>query len=292
MREVGRSGEAVFMARHGRACPGHPRLSVAMQGVDARDKRGHDGGGALWLAKPACQPTIRRGGTCHGRPHQPLSRRLRALAARSAGLLGRGRGRDRLDRAGRRPCSMPRPASMAAGSPARSATPATTRSTATCCAAAASQPALIYDSPVTNTKRTFTYAELLAEVETLAAMLKDFGVGKGDRVILYMPMVPEALFAMLACARIGAIHSVVFGGFAAKELATRIDDCKPKLILSASCGIEVDARRPLQAAARRGDRACRRHKPRGLPHPAAPAARSADDRRPRPRLGDAASTPR
>ncbi len=102
-----------------------------------------------------------------------------------------------------------------------------------------SQPALIYDSPVTNTKRTFTYAELLAEVKTLAAVLKDFGVGKGDRVILYMPMVPEALFAMLACARIGAIHSVVFGGFAAKELATRLEDCKPKLILSASCGIEV-----------------------------------------------------
>ena len=102
-----------------------------------------------------------------------------------------------------------------------------------------SQPALIYDSPVTHTKRTFTYAELLAEVKTLAAVLKDFGVGKGDRVILYMPMVPEALFAMLACARIGAIHSVVFGGFAAKELATRLEDCKPKLILSASCGIEV-----------------------------------------------------
>ena len=101
------------------------------------------------------------------------------------------------------------------------------------------QPALIYDSPVTNTKRTFTYAELLAEVKTLAAVLKDFGVGKGDRVILYMPMTPEALFAMLACARIGAIHSVVFGGFAAKELATRLEDCKPKLILSASCGIEV-----------------------------------------------------
>ena len=102
-----------------------------------------------------------------------------------------------------------------------------------------SQPALIYNSPVTNTKRTFTYAELLAEVKTLAAVLKDFGVGKGDRVILYMPMTPEALFAMLACARIGAIHSVVFGGFAAKELATRLEDCKPKLILSASCGIEV-----------------------------------------------------
>ena len=75
-------------------------------------------------------------------------------------------------------------------------------------------------------------------MQTLAAILADFGVGKGDRVIIYMPMVPEAVIAMLACARIGAVHSVVFGGFAAKELATRIDDAKPKLILSASCGIE------------------------------------------------------
>ncbi|MGB9367080.1 MAG: propionyl-CoA synthetase [Xanthobacteraceae bacterium] len=101
------------------------------------------------------------------------------------------------------------------------------------------QPAIIYDSPVTNTKRAITYTELQREVAALAAVLQDFGVTKGDRVILYMPMVPEALFAMYACARIGAIHSVVFGGFAAKELATRLDDCKPKLILSASCGIEV-----------------------------------------------------
>ncbi len=103
----------------------------------------------------------------------------------------------------------------------------------------AQQAAIIYDSPVTNTKRAITYAELLREVEALAAVLQDFGVAKGDRVILYMPMVPEALFAMYACARIGAIHSVVFGGFAAKELATRIDDAKPKVILSASCGIET-----------------------------------------------------
>jgi propionyl-CoA synthetase len=102
----------------------------------------------------------------------------------------------------------------------------------------ANQTAVIYDSPVTNTKRTISYAELLAEVKTLAAILVDLGVRKGDRVIIYMPMVPEAMFAMLACARIGAVHSVVFGGFAAKELATRIDDAKPKLILSASCGIE------------------------------------------------------
>jgi propionyl-CoA synthetase len=102
------------------------------------------------------------------------------------------------------------------------------------------QPALIYDSPVTNTKQTFTYGRLLSEVQLLGAILRDFGVKKGDRVILYMPMVPEAVFAMLACARIGAIHSVVFGGFAPKELATRINDATPKVILSASCGIEVN----------------------------------------------------
>ncbi|MCC7347974.1 MAG: propionyl-CoA synthetase, partial [Variibacter sp.] len=100
------------------------------------------------------------------------------------------------------------------------------------------QAAIIYDSPVTGTKRTLTYGEMLDEVKTFAAVLKDFGVGKGDRIIIYMPMVPETVVAMLACARIGAIHSVVFGGFAARELATRLDDCKPKLILSASCGVE------------------------------------------------------
>src|ERR1700751_4060067 len=102
----------------------------------------------------------------------------------------------------------------------------------------ANQVALIHDSPLTNSITKFTYAELLKEVQTLAAVMRDFGVEKGDRVILYMPMVPEAVVAMLACARIGAVHSVVFGGFAAKELATRIDDAMPKLILSASCGIE------------------------------------------------------
>src|SRR6188472_219971 len=103
----------------------------------------------------------------------------------------------------------------------------------------ADQVALIHDSPLASTVTKFTYAELLKEVQTLAAVMTDFGVAKGDRVILYMPMVPEALIAMLACARIGAIHSVVFGGFAAKELATRIEDCRPKAILSASCGIEA-----------------------------------------------------
>jgi propionyl-CoA synthetase len=100
------------------------------------------------------------------------------------------------------------------------------------------QPAIIYDSPLANAKRTLTYHRLLTETQVLGGMLRDLGVDKGDRVIVYMPMVPEAVIAMLACARIGAIHSVVFGGFAARELATRIDDCKPKVILSASCGLE------------------------------------------------------
>jgi propionyl-CoA synthetase len=101
------------------------------------------------------------------------------------------------------------------------------------------QAAIIYDSPLAGIKRVITYHRLLTETQVLAGMLRDLGVEKGDRVILYMPMVPEAVIAMLACARIGAIHSVVFGGFAARELATRIDDAKPKVILSASCGLEV-----------------------------------------------------
>ncbi len=100
------------------------------------------------------------------------------------------------------------------------------------------QAAIIYDSPVAGAKRTISYHRLLTETQVLAGMLRDLGIEKGDRVILYMPMVPEAVIAMLACARIGAIHSVVFGGFAARELATRIDDARPKVILSASCGLE------------------------------------------------------
>ena len=102
----------------------------------------------------------------------------------------------------------------------------------------AEQAAIIYDSAVTGTKRTITYAELLDDVAHFAGALAANGVGKGDRVIVYMPMIPEAVVAVLACARLGAVHSVVFGGFAAHELATRIDDAKPRLIVSASCGIE------------------------------------------------------
>ena len=101
------------------------------------------------------------------------------------------------------------------------------------------QTALIYDSPVTDTVRSYSYSQLRDDVARLAGALVAQGVEKGDRVIIYMPMVPEAAMAMLACARIGAVHSVVFGGFAPKELSTRIDDAKPKLILSASCGIET-----------------------------------------------------
>ncbi|HEY7003704.1 MAG TPA: propionyl-CoA synthetase [Gaiellaceae bacterium] len=126
----------------------------------------------------------------------------------------------------------------------------------------ADQAALVYDSPVTGTIRVFTYAEVRDEVATLAGALARLGVGRGDTVVVYMPMVPEAVFAMLACARLGAIHSVVFGGFAAHELAVRIDDARPKVVLSGSCGIEIDRvveykpllDRALEEAAHRPDR--------------------------------------
>ncbi len=114
------------------------------------------------------------------------------------------------------------------------------------------QTAVIYDSPVTNTVRAITYAELRDQTARFAGALRALGVGKGDRVLLYMPMIPETVTAMLACARLGAVHSVVFGGFAPTELKTRIDDCKPKVIVSASCGIEpgriVDYKPLLDAA--------------------------------------------
>jgi len=102
------------------------------------------------------------------------------------------------------------------------------------------QTALIYDSPVANAKRSYTYSELTEQVALFAGVLAKQGVGKGDRVVIYMPMVPEAAIAMLACARLGAVHSVVFGGFAPHELAVRIDDASPKVLIAASCGIEID----------------------------------------------------
>jgi propionyl-CoA synthetase len=102
----------------------------------------------------------------------------------------------------------------------------------------ADQTALVYDSPVTGTQASFTYRELRDEVATFAGALRSLGVGRGDRVIVYMPMVPRAVVAMLACARLGAVHSVVFGGFAPKELASRIEDATPKVIVAASCGVE------------------------------------------------------
>jgi propionyl-CoA synthetase len=102
------------------------------------------------------------------------------------------------------------------------------------------QRALVYDSPVTGTIRAYTYLELRDAVARLAGALRRLGIDRGDRVVIYMPMVPEAVIAMLACARIGAVHSVVFGGFAPKELAARLDDARPRLVLSASCGIEVN----------------------------------------------------
>ncbi|MGZ2465527.1 propionyl-CoA synthetase [Sinorhizobium medicae] len=100
------------------------------------------------------------------------------------------------------------------------------------------QPALIYDSPVTGVTEKISYADLLADVKAMAAIYHELGVVKGDRIIIYMPMIPQAAIAMLAAARIGAVHSVVFGGFAANELAVRIDDCQAKLVVSASCGLE------------------------------------------------------
>ncbi|NRB65591.1 MAG: AMP-binding protein, partial [Saprospiraceae bacterium] len=101
------------------------------------------------------------------------------------------------------------------------------------------QIALIYDSPVTGTKKTYTFRALTEKVAQFAGVLQGLGVSKGDTVVIYMPMIPETAIAMLACARLGAIHSVVFGGFAAHELAIRIDDARPKVLLTATAGIEL-----------------------------------------------------
>ena len=139
----------------------------------------------------------------------------------------------------------------------------------------ADQPALHYDSPVTGTARTLTYAQLLEQVARFGGALQALGVGKGDRVVIYMPMVPEAVVAMLACARIGAVHSVVFGGFAPAELAARIEDARPKVIVSASCGIEPSRVVEYKPHARRGDRAVQ-PPARALRDPPARAGRRLD----------------
>jgi hypothetical protein len=146
------------------------------------------------------------------------------------------------------------------------------------------QAALIYDSPVTETQKTYTFTQLRDEVARFAGVLTTLGVAKGDRVVIYMPMVPEALIAMLACARIGAVHSVVFGGFAAKELATRINDAKPKVIISAHRA----ASSPTASCSTSRCWMRRSNWPRpnrALRHPPAPAGPGRDDRRARPRLG-------
>ena len=116
----------------------------------------------------------------------------------------------------------------------------------------ADQPALVHDSPVTGTRATYTYAQLLEQVAAFAGALRALGVEKGDRVIVYMPMIPEAVIAMLACARLGAVHSVVFGGFAAKELAARVDDARPEGRRRRVLRGRAEPRRGVQAAARPG----------------------------------------
>ncbi len=174
-----------------------------------------------------------------GRHGEQVRRNPSAIARAPRRVLGRGGGGDLLGaafRAGarRQPAAL---LPVVSGRPAqyllqRASTATSSR------AAALSQPS-IYDSPVTATVQSFCYAELQDAVARLAGGLLRIGVRAGDRVLIYMPMVPEAVFGMLACARIGAIHSVVFGGFAPRELAKRIDDALPVAILTASCGIEV-----------------------------------------------------
>ena len=154
-------------------------------------------------------------------------------------------------------------------------------------AAAPTSSRSIYDSPVTDTVATFTYRELRDEVARFAGALAAQGVERGDRVIVYMPMVPEAVIAMLACARLGAVHSVVFGGFAANELASRIEDAEPKVVVSGVVRHRARPHRRLQAAARRGDRP-RRAQARALHRPPAADARGRARARPRRRL---AATP-
>ena len=144
--------------------------------------------------------------------------------------------------------------------------------------------ALIFDSPVTATVKKYTYGELLDLVARCAGGLQELGVKKGDRVVIYMPMIPEAVIAMLACARIGAVHSVVFGGFAARELATRIEDAQPRVIISASCGIEVNRIIPYKPLLDAAVDLCT-HKPAACVIVQRPQSPLAAERRPGHRVG-------
>ena len=200
---------------------------------------------------------------------------------------------DRLADAVRRASATPASRRSCAGSPAARPTSATTRSIATW-RRGREQPALIYVSTETDSERIYSFAELHAEVQRMAAVLVELGVGKGDRVLIYMPMIPEAAFAMLACARIGAIHSVVFGGFASVSLASRIDDAEPKVIVSADAGSRAGKVIAVQAAARRGDRpgdAQAGEGAAGRPRPGADGADAPGATRPTRRCASAIATP-
>lgn len=144
---------------------------------------------------------------------------------------------------------------------------------------AADRLALIYDSPVADAKATYTYAQLLEQVAAFGGVLRSLGVSQGDRVVIYMPMIPEAVIAMLACARIGAVHSVVFGGFAPHELAVRIDDAKPTVLVTAGLRDRAQSDRGVQAVRGPGTRTGRAPGGHGRGQAAA-ASRGLDDRGP------------
>ena len=245
-------------------CSKRTRMKVAP--LQSRQPRA-----ATASARDAMQSTFARPEEADGslpRIPSPLDRGSRRRSGREQAKL------DRLAQAVRQSARLQPAAVRAAGSSAARPTSATTRSTAIS-RTRADQKALVWISTEVEPDADFTYRELHAEVNRCAAMMRALGVGKGDRVLIYMPMIPEAVFAMLACARIGAIHSVVFGGFAARSLAARIDDAKPKVMVTADAGMRGGQGDPLQVAGRRGD-----------PARAASAAESGD-RQPRHRRGDA-----
>ena len=179
--------------------------------------------------------------------------------------------------------SIPTRASTAPGLPTRAATPASTRSTGMSRRDAATKSRSITTAPLPRPGAPSPIANSSTRPRRLPLCSHDLGVSAGDRVLIYMPMIPEAIVAMLACARIGAVHSVVFGGFAARELATRIDDAEPKVVLTASCGVEpgrIVEDKPLLDLAI----SLARHKPGDLSPLSAPADQGGHERGPRPRL--------